>query len=222
MTSPVGKQEEWDPAPASRSDGLAVVRNYRLCFTFPGTPGLCFSHEAVRMVWEPLRGKEHGQWAHLLSMKSRVIPYVPILQMRGLRLREAEICWPEITQFLGGRATVLIFLLCSPHLPGVGQPLSTGKWGELRTAGFWEGWCNMQDSGHRLQSWVHLSLNLSSVTSVNENCSLPYQQTKDAVAIKPSIITNHAALCQTLSHRSHPPNGAPWGNSGRKRTGHRP
>ena len=67
----------------------------------------------------------------------------------------------------------------------------------------------MQDSGHRLQSWVHLSLNLSSVTSVNENCSLLYQQTKDAVAIKPSVITKHAALCQTLSHCSHPPDGAP-------------
>lgn len=103
VTSPVGKKEEWDSAPASRSDGLAVVRNCRLCFTFPGTPGLCFFHEAVRMVWEPLRGKERGQWARLPSMKSRVIPCVSILQMRGLRLREVEICWPEIIQFLGAR-----------------------------------------------------------------------------------------------------------------------
>lgn len=44
------------------------------------------------------------------------------------------------------------------------QPLSSGKWAELTTAGLQEGPCSVEVQ-NSLQSWVDLGLNVSSATS---------------------------------------------------------
>ena len=70
--------------------------------------------------------------------------------MRGLRLREVKPLTGDHTalRWQGHRA-LLPVVQPSPAaaLLGLGQPLSTGKWGELMTTGLWEGRCSVGGFG---------------------------------------------------------------------------